>query len=404
MKKLGVCVVVLLVIGLGGLFAQTTLSLATWHWAEPGRGDALKMMTETYMKQNPNVTFKAISVPWGRFVDQMMIQIAGGDAPDVMCAGDSMFYPFMDRGYLAPLDDLIDLKSISKDFVDAQKIAVVGGKTYGLNSEYFTYALLYNNDLLKKAGFTRPPATPDEFLRYAKAMTKAPDQYGYATRHAMNEAGGWWGEFSFWIDGFGGIYAKNGKPQVNSPEVVEGVKFFKKMYDAGIFPKGVDAATYRRMFWEGQVGMLTDNQATLMLTKTKNPKIDFRAAPGPFTPHYTIAEIALYTIPKDSKNKPQAAKFLTWFYKNLGDYGLAVQNVVGSKSAVTKIIAKYPFLRTFTEMPVAYNGGTNPEGFETRADEFTNITLTHVSEVLINNADPQEAMDAAQTELEAMGN
>jgi multiple sugar transport system substrate-binding protein len=411
MKRLSFLIVLLLVVSLGTVFAtgkgenagsggkSAVLGLATWHWAEPGRGAALKAMNEAYTKLNPNITFKAISVPWGRYVDQMNIQIAGGDAPDLMCAGDSMFYPFMARGYLAPLDDLINLKSLSKDFVETQKVAVVNGKTYGLNTENFAYALLYNNDMFKAAGITAPPKTLDEFMRVAKQLTKAPDQYGYGTRHSMNEVGGWWGEFTFWADGTGAIWAKNGKPTVNTPEVLAGVKYFKQLYDAGVFPKGVDAATYRRMFWEGKIGMLTDNQATLMLTKTQNPNIDFRAAPGPFDPPLTHAEIVFYTIPKASKNIAEAAKFLTWFYKNLGDYGLLVQNVVGSKSAVVKILEKYPFLRVFSELPVAFNGGTLPQGLEERLNEFRNIFLTHVSEVLINNADPQKEIDAAQAEL-----
>jgi ABC-type glycerol-3-phosphate transport system substrate-binding protein len=65
--------------------------------------------------------------------------------------------------------------------------------------------------------------------------------------------------------------AINGKPSGNTPQVVTGVRFFKQLYDAGVFPKGVDDATYRRMFWQEKVAMLTDNNAVYFIAKSQNP-------------------------------------------------------------------------------------------------------------------------------------
>lgn len=408
MKKAIVCLTIIFILVGTSLNAQSgttkkvEISLATWHWTEPGRTDVLKKMIADFNKEYPNIIVKPLSVPYSRYEEQMMIQLAAEDAPDVMVAADIMFFAFLNRGYLAQLDKLIDLNSIKQDFLDAQNIAVIDGKTYGINTEHVTYAVLYNNDIFKKAGISEPPKTPDEFIKVATKLTNAPESYGYATRHSLEQEGGWWYELSFWVEGFGGIWAANGKPTVNSKEVVEGIKYFKKMYDSGIFPKGVSSSTYRRMFWEEKVAMLTDNQATLMLTKSENPKAEFLAAPGPFTPAYTNAEIVLYTIPESSKNKKEASIFLTWFYKHLVDYGLGVQNVVGSKSANVKILEKYPFLKTFTETPIADNGGILPKGWETKYPEFRHTVLLHVSNILIKNADVQKEMNAAQSELEKM--
>jgi ABC-type glycerol-3-phosphate transport system substrate-binding protein len=108
----------------------------------------------------------------------------------------------------------------------------------------------------------------------------------------------------------------------------------------------------------------------------------------------------MYTIPKGSAHAKEGVVFLEWFYRHLGDYGMAVHNVVNSKSANAAIIKQFPYLQTFVNLPIADNGGILPRGFETRLPEFRHTVLTHVTDVLVNNVDPKNAMDAAQAELE----
>jgi multiple sugar transport system substrate-binding protein len=376
------------------------IELSTWHWTEPERGDALRKLTADFTKEHPNIKVKEGSIPYPRYEDTLMVRLAGGSAPDVLVASDTMFFSFLTRGYLQPLNSLLDLSKYKADLLPIQQVADIKGQTMGVVTEYVTYALLSNNRLLKEAGIAKPPTTPDEFLAAAKKLTKAPDQYGYGTRHTMDQEGGWWYEMSFWVEGFGGKWSDGKKPTVNSPNVVAGVRFFKQMYDAGIFPKGVDSATYRRMFWQEKVAMLTDNQAVYVITKSQNPKIELEATNPPFKLPLTNAEIVLYTIPKGSPHAKEAVTFLDWFYGHLGDYGMAVHNVVNSKSANASIIKQFPYLQTFVNLPVADNGGILPRGFETHLPEFRHTVMTHITDVLVNNVDPKKAMDAAQAELE----
>ena len=382
------------------------LEVATWHWTEPARGAVLRKMVEQYVQEHPGVTIKEVSVPFPRYVEQMLLRLAGGTPPDVMVATDAMLFTFLDRGHLQPFSSFPALTTMLErdraDFVDGQAVATVAGQTYGVVSHYSTYGLLYNEKLLAEAGIARPPATPQEFLAAATKLTKAPEQFGYGTRHSMNEEGGWWYEVAYWVHGFGGRWATNGKPSVNTPAVANGVRFFKQLYDAGVFPKGVDAATYRRMFWQEKIAMLTDNNAVYFIAKSQNPNLALRAAPNPFAPPVTVGEISFYTIPKGAKHGPEAAAFIEWFRRHLRELGMNLQNLVGSKSANTEILKTFPHLATFAAAPLAENGGALPKGFEGRMPEFRHVVLQHVTNVLVNNADPAAEMQAAQTELEAM--
>jgi len=386
--------------------AAVELEVATWHWTEPARGAVLRELGAKFSQEHPGITIKEVSVPYPRYMEQMILRLAGGSAPDVMVATDAMLFSFQDRGHLIAFDAVPQLKQIldrdRNDFVDGQAMANIGGRTYGTVLHYTTYALLYNEKLLGAAGITKPPSTPQEFLSAAQRLTKAPEQFGYGVRHSMNEEVGWWYELGYWVAGFGGKWAVNGKPTVNSPEVISGVKFFKQMFDAGVFPKGVDAATYRRMFWEEKVAMLTDNNAVYFITKSQNPNIQLRAAANPFSPPLTTGEVSFLTVPRETKHPQEAAVFVEWFRMNLREYGMKLQNLVGSKAANKEILGAYPHLATFANLPLSENGGALPNGFETRMPEFRHIVLTHVSNVMVKNADSAAEMQAAQAELNQM--
>jgi multiple sugar transport system substrate-binding protein len=317
-----------------------------------------------------------------------------------------MLFTFLDRGHLAPFSSFPPLAAMLErdrgDLVDGQAVATIGGQTYGVVSHFSTYGLLYNEKLLAEAGITKPPTTPQEFLAAATKLTKAPEQFGYGTRHSMNEEGGWWYEMAYWVHGFGGRWATNGKPSVNTPQVVNAVRFFKQLFDAGLFPKGVDAATYRRMFWQEKIAMLTDNNAVYFIAKSQNPNLQLRAAPNPFSPPVSVGEISFYTIPRGAKQPREASTFIEWYRRHLQELGLNLQNLVGSKTANAEILKAFPHLQTFVAAPLAPNGGALPQGFEGRMPEFRHIVLQHVTNVLVNNADAAAEMQAAQTDLENM--
>lgn len=375
------------------------LELATWWWAVPTRSDALRKITAAFSVEYPQVKIKEFSIPYPRFEETLMVRLAAGNAPDVVTASDTMFFSFMTREHLAPLDTMVNLARLKNEFLPAQRIGEVSGRTYGVLVDYVSYALLINKRLFREAGIAQPPRTPEEFLSVAKRLTRAPDQFGYGVRHTMDQEAGWWYEASFWVIGFGGRWAVDGKPAVNSAPVVAAVRFLKEMYDAGIFPKGVDSATYRRMFYHEKVAMLTDNQNHIVISRTQNPAIEVEAVPPPFKQPVTHVESVFLTIPKAARHPKEAAAFLEFFQRHLKDYGLAARNIVNSKSANEAIFKEAPHLRTFVELPVVPDA-ILPAGFETRLPEFRNIVLKHVSNVLVRNLDPKAEMDAAQAELE----
>ena len=137
----GRLVLALAVAVLGGtppLAAAVELEVATWHWTEPARGAVLRKMAEQFVAEHPGTTIKEVSVPFPRYVEQMLLRVAGGTPPDVLVATDAMLFTFLDRGHLAPFASFPPLAAMLErdraDLVDGQAVATLGGQTYGFSS------------------------------------------------------------------------------------------------------------------------------------------------------------------------------------------------------------------------------------------------------------------------------
>ena len=104
-----------------------------------------------------------------------------------------------------------------------------------------------------------------------------------------------------------------------------GVKAYKVAYDAGIIPKGADAATYRRMFWENKVAMEIDNGGGSAIFHKNSPSLVFKVAPSPF-PHPEqglVVDDACAAMNANTKHQDAAIAFIKWAYEPQNQQTLA---------------------------------------------------------------------------------
>ncbi|MBV9430843.1 MAG: extracellular solute-binding protein, partial [Hyphomicrobiales bacterium] len=110
--------------------------------------------------------------------------LPAGQGPDVLYV-EPDWTEYVEAGYLAPLDDLIDWNNIQHW---ARAVWVHNGKTYAVPQEAYTNELYYNKDLLKKLGVDLPQGaqfTQSQFLdlvKKAKAAGITPIAQGVGDR------------------------------------------------------------------------------------------------------------------------------------------------------------------------------------------------------------------------------
>jgi multiple sugar transport system substrate-binding protein len=236
--------------------------------------------------------------------------MGGGGGPDLVRFDQIDFHAAVAAKRILTFDG--EINEADYKFTAPDKYMKIDGKRYGIPFEISNYVLLYNKSLVKDG---KSPANFDAFLDTAKAAT-GNGVYGFAYRATMAERPGFWQDLCNFVYGFGGRWSDDGgNLTINAPQVVEGVAAYKKVYDLAVTPKGTDAATYRRMFWENKLAMEVDNGGVAGIFYQQAPDLPLAAAPSPFPTRAQGLVLAPLTVNANSKNKEAAFTFVKWALK-----------------------------------------------------------------------------------------
>jgi multiple sugar transport system substrate-binding protein len=383
----------------GASWAQSkeVITFAGVTFSEAGRGERLKAWVDKFNKSQNAIEVQPIAIPFSSFAKTVFTQMGGGAGPDLVRLDLIDFYAAVQGQRLLPMDDVV--KGGAYRFSAPDKYMAVGGKRYGVPFEISNYVLLYNPTLVKGG---KAPANFDEFLASAKAAT-GNGVYGYAYRATMAEGAGYWQDLCNFVYGFGGRWSDGqGKPTLNDPKVIEGVAAYKKVYDAGVTPKGTDAATYRRMFWERKLAMEVDNGGVAGIFSQQAPDLPLAAAPSPFPTRAQGLILAPLTINANTKHKAAAETFVKWVLQPENQKEL--QALLGASNVATVVerspedLAKKPWLKVYDEQ-TPNSVPQLVQGLELKTPEIQQIVLEQVLKVLQGGVDPKKAMDDAQQQV-----
>ena len=175
--------------------------------------------------------------------------------------------------------------------------------------------LYYRTDLLKKAGFDRPPATMDELLKYAKAMNDPKNgTYGFVMSAKQPRIVYDWSGY-LWTYG-GDFFDANFKPIFNSPA---GVKALETYIALGkLSPPGVGAYHITEewtSFMQGHAAMAWTFQDLASVARKDSKIIDkFECAPPVSQDGRRVSLLAGITasIPTSAANPEAAYLFTVW--------------------------------------------------------------------------------------------
>ncbi len=377
--------------GAGMAMAKDNITFAAAVFAEAGRGDRVREWVEEFNASQDEVSVEPVAIPFSSLANTVFTQMGGGGGPDLVRFDQTDFFAAIPSGRLLALDDLIDETAFP--FLAPDRFMKVDGVRYGLLFDTTGYALLYNENLVPE-----PPADFETFLSVAKEQTKD-GNFGYAYRATMAERAGFWQDTTNFVYGFGGRWSDDaGNLTLNSPEVVAGIAAYKAVYDAEIIPKGADAATYRRMFWEGKIAMNVDNGGVAAIFNSNAPDLPFGVAPSPFPDRAQGLIMTALVVNANTQHPEAAAKFLNWAYQPENQAGLlnAMGTNVGTVVELTdEQLAARPWLPAYEEQ-MEYALPQVVLGFESQTPEIQQIVLEQVLEVLQGGAEPQAAMDRAQ--------
>lgn len=235
-----------------------TLRLASWQWEDPAYVPFWEGTTDAFMEANPNVTIERFAFPIDQLWGKINLEVAAGTPPELIEVTGFNVYEYMNLGVLEPLNACFADTDIV-EMVDGQDSYAVDedGNIYALNLSARTLALWVNRPMFDAAGID-VPTNFEEFKAAALALTN-PEKEEYGLVLANIPHSRFYEAVLLFVAGYGGHWTKDGQPAFTEPEVIQGVQFFKDLFDAGAMPGGVDGAPSQYAYMNsGKVAMTID--------------------------------------------------------------------------------------------------------------------------------------------------
>ncbi len=346
---------VLLVSGMAMGAGTVTLTFSDWHLTEPVWEQSLKEAIAMFEAENPDIKVQLDYVSYGEKETKYTTAIEAGVGPDVFHLHAYSLRSFMEKGYLYDITDFIDAEGpcwYGANFLDpwfpgTLELMGMEGRYYALPGDFMSVVLIYNKNLFAEAGLdpNSPPQTWDEFIEYAKKLTRDRDgdgkidTWGFGTIGAIDP--GFELRFSPVLFSHGGDYLApdNKCAALNTDAAKEAIKLFVELNTVHkVIPPGVTAqnpGTVREQMAAEKIAMLFGSGWTAPIVNGINPDLNafevLEASPVPIkagtSPEFsTTAWLSSWMINKNTKHPEEAwklLKFITdkaqeekWFHDN----------------------------------------------------------------------------------------
>jgi multiple sugar transport system substrate-binding protein len=232
-----------------------TIQFASWMVAEESGGEEwLPERIAVWEQDHPGVQIEIIPLGLEGTPDKITLQIQGKNAPDIftieslwlgkfgkMPGGVVDLYQYMDDAFISTL-------------VPAYRGGEIDGKMAALVWNPNPWVLVYNKELVRRAGVTGSPKDFNDFLRQVEAVSGlGPDIFGFGMMLSVDEYAADTFHIILWQTG-GDILDAGRMPFVTSPGTVKAVGLVKDGVDAGMIPFGEEVKNLRTMFAQGKVG------------------------------------------------------------------------------------------------------------------------------------------------------
>lgn len=413
MKKAVFCVLALLLILSGPLFAQKAVKLVI-AGRDGDYGNAMQVAVDAYKIQHPEVNIELLKLSGDDIFQKTVIDLKSGTGTyDLILIDDPKAMQYQRAGWLEDLGALYKKagKTVDSDFIGSTMDLCrypngPSGKLYGLPFVGNVSLFAYRTDLFKKYGCVDPKTWTD-VLAAAKKISAGEGEgvSGVILRGVKGNPIVTAYLPMFWAFG-GEIFDKEGKPTLNSPAGMKAIAYFLEL--AKYAPKGTPmnstaqvrdtllggGAAIAPEVWPAWLGAMEDPEKSKVVGKVKVMK-----HPGEVAKSASMIGIWHIAIPSASRNKQAAFDFLQFvtskeIQKKMAiDAGLPPSRAsVYDDAEVLKLRPWYPAVRD-----ALANGKARPRTLYWA--EIENILGGYLQQALIGEKMPEAALNEANAAI-----
>lgn len=146
-------------------------------WGDANRAKVTEAALRVFEEKNPGITVKTEYQDSGPYADKLATRFAGGNPPDVLAMANRSLLEYAQRGALADLKTLPELKL---DAVPETVLSrgTVDGKLYGLATGVTTIGMVVNKTITDQAGVAIPDDKTWSWEDYAKFASEVTQKTG----------------------------------------------------------------------------------------------------------------------------------------------------------------------------------------------------------------------------------
>jgi multiple sugar transport system substrate-binding protein len=269
----------------------------------------------------------------------------------------------------------------------------------------------YRVSWVKEAGWEKPPAKTDEFLKLCKKLKANNHPVGFALGHAVGD-GNSWTHWCLWAFGGKAVEKDNKTIAINRPETVNALEYAKELYETMIpgTASWLDPHN-NKAFLAGEISITNNGISIYYAAKAQFPTIaeDTDHVPFPVGPVGRPMEVGLISqamVFKHSKF-PNAAKHYLMFMLEEPQYAPWID---ATRGYVTQSLKYYSHLDVWTRdpkhtpfrdaalrmVPLSYAGTPSPQSAAALGEY---IVLDMFADVCTGRKTPKEAARAAEERL-----
>lgn len=385
---------------------------AGWSGEEESTKPVIQGMVNDWNEANPDTPVTWVGWPWADTLQQLIIRNGGGEALDVAQIDSSMFPALVAAGALEDLNTVFDPQWLTENIPES---ALSFGKSadgtqYGIPWTTASIGMLYNPEILGKAGYTEPPATMEEFEAcLAKVQENDPDVIPYAlsTMDATATA-----DFMPWLWAYGGsIFDAQGNLTINSEATVKVLTWYKELAEKNYIRAAMSRFDARQLFAQGKIAFYDDaimargiaesnGVAPQALDETIQPMLRPVLQEGDAPASSMWGHMLV--IFKKSEHKELAAKLIQHIIseeQSLHYFETSGMLPVLNTALEADVVKENEWARKWSQ--ITATGRNNELQTYAQNEELSTILSEEIQAVIVGDKTPEEAAQAMQTRMEA---
>lgn len=299
---------------------EEKITLHYLTWATSGEDWIREDTIEPFQELHPNIEIQFEAVPFGEYLDKLVLYIASGNPPDLVHMSVGHLYDLARMGALTNLQPWFD-RDLDPDmfFMEAMKAVrypdMNGGDLYAMPFAFVLTSLYYNKDMFDEAGVAYPDSswTWETLRQTAPKMTRdrsgdgRNDQWGFWTRPRYDE-------LDVVVHSYGGRLLSDDLKTVEfaSPEGIAATNFLVDlMWQDGAAPTPQESRGMGNLLSRGNVAMSMATINSISTLREHSP-FDWDVAMIPAGPEKRVVRLwpDSYAIPTGAKHAEAAWEYI----------------------------------------------------------------------------------------------